>query len=527
MINDLKTINTDKLELSTEVCIVGAGTAGIFLAQELSRLGIETILLESGDEKISRPSENNDQCIQVGISYRGAVQGRAFGLGGTSALWGGQMIPLSSSDFEKRLTLPLDAWPLNYSDINPYFDQVKERLKLKKLNDEIIFKQKYFPGLLHFGEEFNLRIADWIPFKRRNFSQAFAHELKNDNRIQVWLNSVVTRFVVDNEMNQKIINVVEAQSSNHKKIKIKTKYVVICAGTLESTRLVLSLDESSQGLITSLKSPVGRYFSDHLSLTGGQIKCRNWNKYNAQIAPIFYGGLMRSPRLELSRTTQEKHDITSAFVHFTFITSGNTGFDFIRNLLRKQQGEKITSNFSSISLNQIIQDTFLIALWRGIYQRLWIPRQADLFLQVDIEQLPNWNSRLFLSDEVDNFGRKKLIVDWQITPNDIHTFNTTANLAKKAWNSSILNDFADLELILNPDTDHLESIYDVYHPTGSLRMGANPKTSVVDSNLKLWALDNCFISSTAVFPTAGSANPGLTHLALTLRLAKHLSQELS
>ena len=210
MINDLKKINTDKLELSTEVCIVGAGTAGIFLAQELSRLGVETILLESGDEKTSRPSESNEQCLQLGIPYRGAEQGRAFGLGVTSALWGGQIIPLSSSDLEKRLTISLDAWPLNYSDLDPYFDQVRERLRLKKLENETTFKQKYFPDLLNFGEEFNLRIADWIPFKRRNFSQTFAQELKNDAQIQVWLNSVVTRFVLDNEMDQKIINVVEA-----------------------------------------------------------------------------------------------------------------------------------------------------------------------------------------------------------------------------------------------------------------------------------------------------------------------------
>ncbi len=525
MINDLKAISTNIVSLSTEVCIVGGGTAGIFLAQELDRFGIETILLESGSETISRPPEINEQCFQVGIPYRGAEQGRAFGLGGTSTLWGGQMIALSPSDFEKRPNLSLDAWPLNHSDLGYYFEQVRERLEIKKISDEVSFKQKYFPDLFRFGEEFNLRVADWIPFKNRNFAQRFDNELESSTKIQVWLNSVVTTFAIDDESDQKRIDFIEAKSTNSKTLRIKSKYFVICAGALESTRLVLSLDESSQGLITSLKSPVGRYFADHLSLTGGKIKCRNWNQYNAQIAPVFDGKLMRSPRLELSSTSQQEHNITSAFVHFTFITSGNSGFDLIRNLFRKQQGEQIKYNLASIPLSQIIQDSFLIALWRGMYQRLWVPRESDLFLQVDIEQLPNWNSRIFLSDEVDDFGRKKLVIDWQITPDDIRTFTTTANLAKKAWDSSMLNDFADLDLTLNPDMNNLESVYDVYHPTGSLRMGENPATSVVDSNLKLWTLDNCFISSTAVFPTAGSANPGFTHLALTMRLAKYLAQK--
>jgi hypothetical protein len=236
---------------------------------------------------------------------------------------------------------------------------------------------------------------------------------------------------------------------------------------------------------------------------------------------------MKSPRLELSSSCQQEYNLTSAFIHFTFITSGNTGFDLIRNLLRKQQGEQIKSNFSSIPVGQIIQDTFSIALWRGIYQRLWIPRQADLFVQVDLEQLPNWNSRVSLSNQFDSFGRKKLIIDWQITPDDIRAFKTIANLAKEAWYSSSLKNFADLELTLTHDLENLESIYDVYHPTGSLRMGSNPQNSVVDSNLKLWALENCFICSTAIFPTAGSANPGLTHLALTARLAQHIFYLLS
>ena len=526
MINNLKQIDNDEITVTAQVCIVGAGTSGIFLAQELSRFGIQSVLLELGDRSISRPSEIDEQCLQEGILYKGAEQGRGFGLGGTSALWGGQMIPLSPSDLEERPHLSLSAWPISYSELCPYFLQVKERLGLKIIDKEKAFNQKYFSDLSHFGDNFDLRISDWIPFKKRNFSQASAYTLDNDPRIEVWLNSVVTKLEVDDALGKKKIRFIEAKSSNSKTLKVQAQYIVICSGALESTRLILLLDESSNGLVTSLGSPVGRYFSDHLSITGGNIKCQQWHSYNAQIAPVFHGGLMRSPRLELSRHAQKKYNLTSAFIHFTFITSGNTGFDFIRNLLRKQQGEKIKSNFSSIPINQIIQDTFSIALWRGIYQRLWIPRQADFFLQIDIEQLPNWNSKISLSNnQLDSFGRKKLIIDWRINPDDIRAFNTIANLAKESWEASCLKNFADLELVLNPNPDNLESIYDVYHPTGSLRMGSSPQNSVVDSNLKLWALENCFISSTAVFPTAGSANPGLTHLALTARLAQHIYRQ--
>lgn len=524
MIHDLSQISSDKITLTTQVCVIGAGTAGIFIAQNLSKFGVQVLLLESGDRTIRRPSQTEEKCLQVGIPYKGAELGRGFGLGGTSTLWGGQMISISPSDMEERPTLSLDAWPISYSDLFPYFRQVKQRLGLNTHNDDIAFNQKYFSDLSHFGNDFQLRVGEWIPFKKRNFSQAFANELNNDSNIEVWLNSVVTQLEVHDNLGKKNISCIHAKSSNGKILKIEAQYVVICAGALESTRLILNLDQSSNGLISAMGSPVGRYFSDHLSMAGGKIKCLDWYKFNSQIAPVFSGGLMTSPRLELSSSSQRKYSLPSAFIHFPFVTQGNTGFDLIRNFLRKQQGEQIKSNFSTIPISQIIQDTFSIALWRGIYQRLWIPRQSELFLQVDIEQLPNWNSRISLSDQIDSFGRKKLIINWQITSDDIRVFKTVANMAKDSWDSSSFKNFANLELTLNHDLDNLESIYDVYHPTGSLRMGTSPQNSVVDSNLKLWSLENCFISSTAVFPTAGSANPGLTHLALTARLAQHIYQ---
>ncbi|HIF39205.1 MAG TPA: hypothetical protein EYQ69_08400 [Gemmatimonadetes bacterium] len=85
-----------------------------------------------------------------------------------------------------------------------------------------------------------------------------------------------------------------------------------------------------------------------------------------------------------------------------------------------------------------------------------------------------------------------------------------------------MSECADIELALPAELDSFTKPYDVYHPTGSLRMGTTPSNSVVDGNLKLWSADNCYITSTAVFPSSGSANPGMTHLALTARLAKHI-----
>lgn len=171
-------------------------------------------------------------------------------------------------------------------------------------------------------------------------------------------------------------------------------------------------------------------------------------------------------------------------------------------------------------------DVLSMIFWKIVYKRLWIPRQAKVLLQVDIEQTPTPLSRLLLAKEVDHMGRRRLVVDWKVSPRDIQLVREVATMATSAWRHSPLSKFADLELMLPDRFDDLKVLYDVYHPTGSVRMGSSPDNSVVNSDLRIWSIQNCYVSSTAVFPSSGSANPGLTHLALTARLADHIAQEL-
>ena len=55
-------------------------------------------------------------------------------------------------------------------------------------------------------------------------------------------------------------------------------------------------------------------------------------------------------------------------------------------------------------------------------------------------------------------------------------------------------------------------------------MGSDASSGVVDPNCELWGVRGLFIAGTAVLPTSGFANPTLTALALTFRLAEHLAR---
>jgi choline dehydrogenase-like flavoprotein len=60
------------------------------------------------------------------------------------------------------------------------------------------------------------------------------------------------------------------------------------------------------------------------------------------------------------------------------------------------------------------------------------------------------------------------------------------------------------------------------HHMGTTRMHNDQRRGVVDRNCKVHGIDNLYVTGGSVFPTSGAANPTLTIVALTLRLADHL-----
>ena len=90
---DLYNSQDNYITRDCEVCIVGGGAAGIYLATELSRKGVDTILLEAGGKTTTNSTSAGFNINSEGELYLGATKGRYFGLGGTTAHWGGVLVP--------------------------------------------------------------------------------------------------------------------------------------------------------------------------------------------------------------------------------------------------------------------------------------------------------------------------------------------------------------------------------------------------------------------------------------------------
>lgn len=106
MFVDLST-QPDGARFTGDVCIVGAGPAGITMALELSRRGVNVVLLESGGMQYEEAVQELYDGELVGHGNTDVSYSRLRQFGGTSGHWTGLCAPLDAIDFETREEVPI------------------------------------------------------------------------------------------------------------------------------------------------------------------------------------------------------------------------------------------------------------------------------------------------------------------------------------------------------------------------------------------------------------------------------------
>jgi hypothetical protein len=141
-------------------------------------------------------------------------------------------------------------------------------------------------------------------------------------------------------------------------------------------------------------------------------------------------------------------------------------------------------------------------------------------LEFNAEQTPEFDSCVKLGSDVDPYGIPRLTINWRVSGRDLASICRSYEVLQAAIKTSGVG-----EVKFAPDVvTELKSnvIPQSGHHIGTVRMGEQPATSVVDSNGELWTTKGLFVAGTALFPTSGFANPTLTAVALAFRLAKRL-----
>jgi len=159
---------------------------------------------------------------------------------------------------------------------------------------------------------------------------------------------------------------------------------------------------------------------------------------------------------------------------------------------------------------------------RFLVGREVIHRDPVINVVIDLEQMPVRDSRIYLSNERDALGVPRIVVDWRISDIERRTAALFATTLRREFERLKLGTIrlADWLTSGKPLTD--SDLAGNYHYIGATRMSVQPEQGVVDINAKVHGIDNLYVAGASIFPTGGHANPTLTIVALTLRLADHL-----
>lgn len=515
----------DITKLSASVCIVGAGMAGLIAATRLARDKQRRIVIVESGHKTYNPASN--ALNKIDSPANGYETGRHRGLGGTSLIWSGKLLPLNPHDTLPRSYLDAPGWPFDIAELDPYRREIEALLGVDTESHEEDITDRLDPRSLlpEKDADISLRWPKRPSTKNHNLAYVFRKEIERLDNIEIWLDATASGFEFDPASGK--ITALTAVNHAGKTLKVAADEYLLAAGTLESTRLLLLADRQSNHAISRDCAVLGRYFNDHLCLHAGTLQPLDRTLINQTVGDRSTLSSKRLLYFELSPEAQEQTKTASAFGCIGLKLPDFSSLTKAKQIFRGLKRGRL--DFNPADIKAIFHDLpslFWTAQWRWMRKQKYWPANAMLQIELWAEQIPQWRNRVYLSDRKDALQLPMLKLDWGKTDLDEKTFRTLAQKMDRYWKGH-LTQAGRLEWnpeILNADSRLVDSAQAMAHPAGSSRMGTNPAESVVAPDLRVHCISNLSIASASVFPTSGSANPTLTIMQLAMRAADAIAR---
>ncbi|MEZ5823250.1 MAG: GMC family oxidoreductase [Geminicoccaceae bacterium] len=496
------------LDRTFDVCICGAGPAGISLALRLAEQGKDVVLLEAGGLEYEDVSQELYQGESGGLEYFDLDITRVRQFGGSSNHWGGWIRELEPNDYLARPQAPMSGWPIRFEDVDAYTQAAGKMIEIEDLErirgeEALPYEEKMegFESIL-FTET-----------KAVNFGEKYRQDIEKSQKIVCLYNCNVLDLVLDDSL-QTARHAVCAAYENPDRFEVRARYFVVSMGGIENARFLLNANNQIKTGIGNERDNVGRYFSEHTDVWVGSYFMREgvYNPYDGAliVTPdrqtgidretlrycLYFGGAERELRLDAGSIRSKIEKLAC---------QSDIGIDIWRLLRWRRKAGQIhcTEEFDDIE---------------------GFPQFGQI--NVTTEQALNPASRVTLADQRDRFGLRRTRIEWNLTELDYHTLRT-AVLDFGEWLAG--NDIGRVRMAqwLSDEPPTLPSIrvdhVAHHHHMCTTRMADDPQFGVVDANCKVFGTSNIYMAGSSVFATGGFGNPTYDLVKIALRLGDHLA----
>jgi choline dehydrogenase-like flavoprotein len=519
--------------LQADICIIGAGVAGISIAREFIGRPERVVILEGGGlgftkslsalPTVLRRHTFGEQALasgrNAGQPYYPLRFTRVRAFGGSSRAWhedrGVHVRPLDAIDFLPRDGLPEHGWPIDKAQLDPFYVRAQQIFGLGDFAyDAGTWQSRGYGAPLPLDPD----LVESVIFKFGKHARfdRFADDLARAENINVLLHATAVHLADSDGQ----VSRVDCATIGDNRCNVRARTFIVAAGAIETARLLMVSRDSEPVGIGNRHDLVGRCFMEHPDAAVGYLIP------NPALDPEAFKLYQHQPAGEnvtveamfrLSDATLRKEQLLNAVLrlrrtHRSAFAAPVRSAHVVRRSVH--YGVPI-AGLTRHALRAIVGAPQLLrhyAAWHS-------GRAPEVFgLDVMAEQAPTMSSRIKLAPRRDRLGMPKTILDWQLTKIDWHSIRRTVEIFSDAVRSAGVG-----TLISTVGSEERPSaVFGNWHQLGTTRMHPDPAHGVVDENCRVHAMSNLYIAGGSVFPTGGYANPSLTIVALSLRLADHL-----
>lgn len=507
-----------------DVCVVGAGPAGLACAFDLHDSGLRVLLLEAGGE---RPIPGEPDVRAAEILHPDCHDPidivAASALGGSSHWWGGRSIPFDRADFRH--------WPISYETMLPWWSKAAEFLGSRSVNESEA--PGAFARLKHFDA-----VRDECWGAELNMARRWRGRIRAADGPAIVLGARVARLERDGA---RIGAAIVRLGSEHK--RVRAAHIVLTAGGLGTLKLLLLLQREAPSLFGGAGGPLGRGYMGHLTGTIATLEPANASDIAAfATRPLGEGVFARRRLRPAEQTIASQHIVNIAFwlengaaadpAHGSATASARY---LAARLVRFGRGEgALGPHIANVARDPfgagagLFNAAYLLAYARltGRHPRVTslTPTGANAWrLDYHAEQPAHADNRISLADTLDSVGQPKLKIDFRMRDQEIEAVLRAHELLDADLQAAGAGRLAFAGARADCIARIKAAARDGYHQLGGAVMGGNPANSVVDAACRAHDIANLYIAAGSVFPSGGQANPTLTIVAFARRLAAHIA----
>lgn len=469
------------------------------------------MLLESGGLTLEPQVQARSALDVVGLGGVDGCQLRY--LGGATNHWGGWCRPLDADDFAQRKWVADSGWPIDAEALAPYYAQAQTVCGLPAWDYRLAGVD---------GQDRDFSAFEPSPLALRpyqfsrpplRFGEAYRDELADSDRVQLLLHANVTGF--EASADGQTVVAARLQDAGLPARRVRARRFVLACGGFENVRLLLQSHRQAGGGFGNDRDLVGRYFAQHPHLSCASLLTPQADALERLFSRFSFGDHIVRATVGAGAPARRERQLLNGALTLDRLPDPVTGVGAARGLWRDVRNGEWPDDLGA-------------RLWQVVSDLDSFVSSPDLMaFYARLEQAPNRDSRISLSERLDAQGVPLAKVDWRLGSQDAESLRALLLLVGAEFARLGLGRVQLPEWLLASRVEWPADLWGGCHLMGGTRMAADPARGVVDENSRVHGMRNLYLAGSSVFPTTGFANPTLTLTALTLRLADHLRAQVA